>query len=69
VTIGPLAQLAERFYGIEEVTGSNPVRSTKFYLRDCFKRSWDTSPKETRNAKGLYIITKRSTQDVDIVNL
>ena len=28
-SIGPLAQLAERFYGIEEVIGSNPVWSTK----------------------------------------
>lgn len=26
---GPLAQLVERFYGIEEVTSSNLVRSTK----------------------------------------
>ena len=26
--IGPLAQLAERFYGIEEVIGSNPIWST-----------------------------------------
>ncbi len=25
---GPLAQLVARFDGIEEVTGSNPVRST-----------------------------------------
>ena len=25
---GPVAQLAERFYGIEEVKGSNPFRST-----------------------------------------
>jgi hypothetical protein len=26
---GPVAQLGARFNGIEEVTGSNPVRSTK----------------------------------------
>ena len=29
---GPLAQLVERFYGIEKVTGSNPVRSTKIWV-------------------------------------
>jgi hypothetical protein len=27
-TPGPLAQLVERLHGMEEVTGSNPVRST-----------------------------------------
>jgi hypothetical protein len=26
---GPLAQLVERFHGMEEVSGSNPLRSTK----------------------------------------
>ena len=28
-TSGPLAQLVERFHGMEEATGSNPVWSTK----------------------------------------
>ena len=27
---GPLAQLVERFHGMEEATGSSPVRSTKY---------------------------------------
>ncbi len=30
--LGPLAHLVERFHGMEEVTGSIPVRSTKFDL-------------------------------------
>ena len=29
---GPLAQLVERFHGMEEVAGSNPVRSTRIDL-------------------------------------
>jgi hypothetical protein len=29
---GPLAQLVERFHGMEEVSGSSPLRSTK---NDC----------------------------------
>lgn len=28
--LGPIAQLVERFYGIEKVRGSNPLRSTLF---------------------------------------
>jgi hypothetical protein len=28
VVLGPIAQLVERFYGIEEVRGSNPLGST-----------------------------------------
>ncbi len=27
-SFGPVAHLVERFYGIEEVRGSNPLRST-----------------------------------------
>jgi hypothetical protein len=29
---GPVAQLGARFHGMEEVTGSIPVRSTNLYL-------------------------------------
>ncbi len=29
---GPVAQLGARFHGMEEVTGSIPVRSTKYVL-------------------------------------
>jgi hypothetical protein len=28
---GPVAQLGARFHGMEEVVGSNPTRSTKFF--------------------------------------
>jgi hypothetical protein len=30
---GPVAQLGARFHGMEEVTGSIPVRSTNFPLQ------------------------------------
>src|SRR4029077_8391878 len=30
---GPVAQLGARFHGMEEVVGSNPTRSTKFFER------------------------------------
>ena len=29
---GPVAQLGARFHGMEEVKGSNPFRSTKFFI-------------------------------------
>ena len=35
-TLGLVAQLVERFYGIEEVAGPNPVESTKHALRNIF---------------------------------
>ena len=40
---GVLAQLVERLNGIEEVTGSNPVGSTPFYLstKGWFRRFYD----------------------------
>ena len=30
---GPVAQLGARFHGMEEVIGSNPIRSTKLFKR------------------------------------
>ena len=32
-TPGPVAQLGERLHGMEEVRGSNPLRSTIYTLR------------------------------------
>jgi hypothetical protein len=34
VKFGPIAQLGERFNGIEEVKGSNPFRSTRDFVDD-----------------------------------
>ena len=34
-TDGAIAQLGERFNGIEEVSGSIPLGSTKFYFGKC----------------------------------
>jgi hypothetical protein len=33
IKYGAIAQLVERMNGIHEATGSNPVSSTKFYVR------------------------------------
>src|SRR6187399_1387488 len=40
---GPVAQLGARFHGMEEVIGSNPIRSTKSLQRHC-RQPRDYSP-------------------------
>ena len=38
IYLGALAQLVERLHGMQEVSGSNPLCSTKFLAANCFRR-------------------------------
>lgn len=50
--LGPIAQLVERFYGIEEVRGSNPLGST---MKDFLRRFFG---KEYKPLNNIYISKK-----------